>query len=338
MDLVRRDWCEIACDTSREVATLFLKEGKSDATLTVVEKVIRSSAERIVDKTALVSEFVITQCLKKDFGEYGKNSSALRHVKAAKGAVKHVYRARDYVPYVMCINDKETTPVIPWEHCDTQATVGQFPLKLDTKWYFNKQMFPTLERICHSVIPNNESNKFVSRALGITKLSHKRSSEHITTTTTRERSAKSCDIDKDITAILACDFGNVMCNPLYVMLADEQSEYIPDDFYIVCTGNHKTIFTRALSSKETGHSLCETCKEEFSDVAICEQFRLFARSITEKLTSKRQLASVLVYLRTMVDSEFVETVSGVLDLKKNLPEWKRGLLDKMNSVLSEIKI
>ena len=349
MDLVRRDWCEIACDTSREVASLFLKEGKVESTLSVVEKVIKSAAERVVDQTALVSEFVITQCLRKDLGEYGK--SDLRHVRAAKGAKKRAYRAKDFVPYVMCIDENTTThaksqsaiPVVPWEHGDTQMTVGQFPLKLDVRWYFNKQLFPTLERICHSIIPNNESNKFVSCALGITKPTHKRSSEHITIEGgggggVFHHTAQRCDIEKDIMATLAYDFGSVMCNPLYAMLVDEQSEYIPDDFFVLCSAYHKTIFTRALTSTETGHNICEACKEEFSDDVICEQFRVFAQTVTKKLTSKRQLASALVYLRTMVDSEFVETVSGVIDLKKKLPEWKRELLHKMNSILSEIKI
>ncbi|XP_036377688.1 DNA polymerase alpha catalytic subunit [Megalops cyprinoides] len=151
LDIVRRDWCELAKECGNYVIGQILSDQSRDAIVENIQKHLIEVGEKVVNGAFPLTHFQIHKALTKDPQDYPDKKS-LPHVHVAlwinsQGGRR--VKAGDTVSYVIC---QDGSNLGPSQRAYALEQLQKQPnLSLDTQYYLSQQVHPVVSRICDPI-------------------------------------------------------------------------------------------------------------------------------------------------------------------------------------------
>uniref|UniRef100_A0A4W4EWK2 DNA polymerase n=1 Tax=Electrophorus electricus TaxID=8005 RepID=A0A4W4EWK2_ELEEL len=151
LDIVRRDWCDLAKQCGNYVIGQILSDQNRDTILENIQQHLVEVGEKVASGDVPLSMFEIHKALTKDPQDYPDKKS-LPHVHVAlwinsQGGRK--VKAGDTISYVIC-QDGSTLAASQRAYAPEQVQ-KQAGLCLDTHYYLSQQVHPVVGRICEPI-------------------------------------------------------------------------------------------------------------------------------------------------------------------------------------------
>ncbi|XP_049622790.1 DNA polymerase alpha catalytic subunit [Suncus etruscus] len=151
LDIVRRDWCDLAKETGNFVIGQILSDQSRDIIVENIQKRLIEIGENVVNGSVPVSQFEINKALTKDPQDYPDKKN-LPHVHVAlwinsQGGRK--LKAGDTVSYVICQDGSDLTA--NQRAYAPEQLQKQENLTIDTQYYLAQQIHPVVVRICEPI-------------------------------------------------------------------------------------------------------------------------------------------------------------------------------------------
>ncbi|XP_015196960.2 DNA polymerase alpha catalytic subunit isoform X1 [Lepisosteus oculatus] len=151
LDIVRRDWSDLAKDCGNYVIGQILSDQPRDTIVENIQRRLMEIGESVVNGTVPLSQFEIHKALTKDPQDYPDKKS-LPHVHVAlwinsQGGRK--VKAGDTVSYIIC-QDGSNLGASQRAYALEQLQ-KQDALSLDTQYYLSQQVHPVVARICEPI-------------------------------------------------------------------------------------------------------------------------------------------------------------------------------------------
>uniref|UniRef100_A0A0B7B4I6 DNA polymerase n=1 Tax=Arion vulgaris TaxID=1028688 RepID=A0A0B7B4I6_9EUPU len=199
LDIVRRDWCDLAKDAGKYVVSQILS---GETRETIVEKIhtkLQEVGDTVRSGDIPLTLFYITKQLTKNPEDYPDKKS-LPHVQVAmrfnsKGGKK--MRAGDTVPYIICEDGSTMSATQRAYHPD--ELIKQDSLKVDTKYYLAHQIHPVVARLCDPIQGTDSAH--LAECLGLDPSGYRHTTHHeetaeedlVTLQLTMEEKFRHCD-------------------------------------------------------------------------------------------------------------------------------------------------
>uniref|UniRef100_A0A8C9S1J9 DNA polymerase n=1 Tax=Scleropages formosus TaxID=113540 RepID=A0A8C9S1J9_SCLFO len=151
LDIVRRDWCDLAKACGNYVIGQILSDQNRDAIVENIQKHLLEVGEKVLNGSVPLAQFEIHKALTKDPQDYPDKKS-LAHVHVAlwinsQGGRK--VKAGDTVSYVICQDGSNLSP--SQRAYAPEQLQKQEGLSLDTQYYLSQQVHPVVCRICEPI-------------------------------------------------------------------------------------------------------------------------------------------------------------------------------------------
>ncbi|XP_074839481.1 DNA polymerase alpha catalytic subunit isoform X2 [Carettochelys insculpta] len=151
LDIVRRDWCDLAKETGNYVIGQILSDQSRETIVENIQRQLIEIGEDVVNGRVPVKQFEINKALTKDPQDYPDKKS-LPHVHVAmwinsQGGQK--VKAGDTVSYIIC-QDGSTLSANQRAYAPEQLQ-KQENLTVDTQYYLSQQIHPVVARICEPI-------------------------------------------------------------------------------------------------------------------------------------------------------------------------------------------
>ncbi|KAJ8920671.1 hypothetical protein NQ315_004810 [Exocentrus adspersus] len=151
LDIVRRDWSQLACETGKYILDHILSEQSPDDRVNNIHVYLSKIKEDLETNLVPIPLLVITKQLTKDPKMYTDKNS-LPHVQVAlrynQQSGGH-FRAGDTVPYVICDDGTNRAATQRAYHIDELK--NSETLKIDVQYYLAQQIHPVVTRICEPI-------------------------------------------------------------------------------------------------------------------------------------------------------------------------------------------
>ncbi|XP_059380720.1 DNA polymerase alpha catalytic subunit [Carassius carassius] len=151
LDIVRRDWCDLAKECGNYVIGQILSDQNRDTIVENIQKHLIEVGEKVANGTIPLNMFEIHKSLTKDPQDYPDKKS-LPHVHVAlwinsQGGKK--IKAGDTVSYVIC---QDGSNLAASQRAYALEQLQKQPgLSLDTQYYLSQQVHPVVGRICEPI-------------------------------------------------------------------------------------------------------------------------------------------------------------------------------------------
>ncbi|XP_069493401.1 DNA polymerase alpha catalytic subunit isoform X2 [Ambystoma mexicanum] len=151
LDIVRRDWCDLAKETGNYIITQILSDQPRDTIVENIQKQLIEIGENVVNGSIPINQYEINKALTKDPQDYPDKKS-LPHVHVAlwinsQGGRK--MKAGDTVSYIIC-QDGSNLSASQRAYALEQLQ-KQDNLAIDTQYYLSQQVHPVVARICEPI-------------------------------------------------------------------------------------------------------------------------------------------------------------------------------------------
>ncbi|OXB62902.1 hypothetical protein ASZ78_001024 [Callipepla squamata] len=151
LDIVRRDWCDLAKETGNYVIGQILSDQPRDVIVENIQRRLIEIGENVINGQIPVNQFEINKALTKDPQDYPDKKS-LPHVHVAmwinsQGGRK--VKAGDTVSYIIC-QDGSNLSASQRAYAPEQLQ-KQDNLTVDTQYYLSQQIHPVVARICEPI-------------------------------------------------------------------------------------------------------------------------------------------------------------------------------------------
>ncbi|XP_040922222.1 DNA polymerase alpha catalytic subunit [Toxotes jaculatrix] len=151
LDIVRRDWCDLAKECGNYVIGQILSDQSRDVIVENIQRHLVEVGERVASGAIPLNQYEIHKALTKDPQDYPDKKS-LPHVHVAlwinsQGGRR--VKAGDTVSYIIC-KDGSTLAASQRAYAIEQLQ-KQEGLSLDTQYYLAQQIHPVVSRICDPI-------------------------------------------------------------------------------------------------------------------------------------------------------------------------------------------
>ncbi|XP_033307677.1 DNA polymerase alpha catalytic subunit isoform X1 [Bombus bifarius] len=150
LDIVRRDWCQLACDVGRKILDHLLSDKSCDDRIEQIFSILHDVAQNVREDQVPLSSLIITKQLSKNPNEYPDTKQV--HVQVALRLNKEggrMWKAGDTIPYIICDDGTEKSATERAYHIDEYKKSDS--LKIDVNYYLLSQIFPIVLRICEPI-------------------------------------------------------------------------------------------------------------------------------------------------------------------------------------------
>lgn len=173
LDIVRRDWSQLAAEAGKMVLNQILCDQSSDDRINNIHAQLAKLKDDLMENKVPLSLLVITKQLTKDPHLYA-DKNVLPHVQVAlrynkKGGKP--LRAGDTVSYVIC--DDGTTASATQRAYHLEELKNSNKLKIDIKYYLSQQIHPVVSRLCEPIDGTDAYE--IANVLGIDATAFKKS-------------------------------------------------------------------------------------------------------------------------------------------------------------------
>ncbi|KAH1004660.1 hypothetical protein HUJ05_005446 [Dendroctonus ponderosae] len=214
LDIVRRDWSQLACEAGRFILEHIFSDQSEDDRLSHIRSYLRKLQEDLTEGRVPLQLLVITKQLVKDPTMYA-NKAALPHVQVALRYNRERgghFREGDTIPYIIC--EDGTSNSASQRAFHPEELKLKDALKVDTKYYLAHQIHPVVARICDPIQGIDAYQ--IAECLGMDPTSFKKPvvkaasvSENITRPEVRYR-----DVEKFSFQCLSCKATNCVTAPM----------------------------------------------------------------------------------------------------------------------------
>ncbi|XP_074785797.1 DNA polymerase alpha catalytic subunit isoform X1 [Athene noctua] len=151
LDIVRRDWCDLAKETGNYIIGQILSDQPRDIIVENIQRRLIEIGENVISGQIPVNQFEINKALTKDPQDYPDKKN-LPHVHVAmwinsQGGRK--VKAGDTVSYIIC-QDGSDLSASQRAYAPEQLQ-KQDSLIIDTQYYLSQQIHPVVARICEPI-------------------------------------------------------------------------------------------------------------------------------------------------------------------------------------------
>ncbi|XP_028655248.1 DNA polymerase alpha catalytic subunit isoform X1 [Erpetoichthys calabaricus] len=151
LDIVRRDWCDLAKECGNYVISQILSDQPRDIIVENIQRRLIEIGEKVVNGSIPLNQFEIHKALTKDPQDYPDKKS-LPHVHVAlwvnsQGGRK--VKAGDTISYVIC-QDGTNLSASQRAYALDQLT-KQENVRIDNQYYLSQQIHPVVSRICEPI-------------------------------------------------------------------------------------------------------------------------------------------------------------------------------------------
>ncbi|XP_056289495.1 DNA polymerase alpha catalytic subunit isoform X2 [Pseudoliparis swirei] len=151
LDIVRRDWCDLAKECGNYVIGQILSDQSRDVIVENIQKHLVEVGEKVAAGTIPLNQYEINKALTKDPQDYPDKKS-LPHVHVAlwinsQGGRR--VKSGDTVSYIIC-KDGSTLAASQRAYAQEQLQ-KQEGLSVDTQYYLAQQVHPVVSRICDPI-------------------------------------------------------------------------------------------------------------------------------------------------------------------------------------------
>eukprot|EP00092_Neocalanus_flemingeri_P020784 GFUD01022520.1.p1 GENE.GFUD01022520.1~~GFUD01022520.1.p1 ORF type:complete len:1437 (+),score=492.07 GFUD01022520.1:76-4386(+) len=176
LDIVRRDWSQLAADAGKHVISIIMTDKAEDARLGEIQDYLEGLKVALLEGKVALKDLGITKQLTKDPADYPDKKS-LPHVQVAmrvnsSGGKK--LRAGDTVQYVICEDGSGLSATQRAYHVEEVKTSET--LKIDTQYYLANQLHPVVSRLCDPI--EGMGGARVAQCLGLDPSQYKQKVEH----------------------------------------------------------------------------------------------------------------------------------------------------------------
>ncbi|CAG4963801.1 unnamed protein product [Parnassius apollo] len=151
LDIVRRDWSQLAAEAGKFILSQILSEQSADDRLENIQMHLNKLREDLVGNKIPLSLLTITKQLTKNPNEYpDKNSQP--HVQVAlrlNSKNSRRFKKGDIVPYIICEDGTANSATQRAYHIEELKNSEH--LKVDYKYYLAHQLHPVISRICEPI-------------------------------------------------------------------------------------------------------------------------------------------------------------------------------------------
>ncbi|XP_044743890.1 DNA polymerase alpha catalytic subunit [Chrysoperla carnea] len=171
LDIVRRDWCQLAAKTGKYILDNLLCDHDEDTRMKAIFTHLTTLRVKLEQNEIPITDLAITKQLTKAPGAYA-DMKALPHVQVAvRYNLIHAKRLRqgDMVSYVICDDGTDRQAMQRGYHIDELKTNTK--LKIDIKYYLLQQVFPLVNRLCEPI--DYIQSEQIANCLGLEGLTFK---------------------------------------------------------------------------------------------------------------------------------------------------------------------
>ncbi|KAJ7319534.1 hypothetical protein JRQ81_019045 [Phrynocephalus forsythii] len=151
LDIVRRDWCDLAKETGNYIISQILSDQSRDVIVENIQRRLIEIGENVKNGSVPLKKFEINKALTKDPQDYPDKKS-LPHVHVAlwiNSQEGRKLKAGDTVSYVIC-QDGSNLSASQRAYAPEQLK-KQPNLVIDTQYYLSQQIHPVVARICEPI-------------------------------------------------------------------------------------------------------------------------------------------------------------------------------------------
>ncbi|XP_063931450.1 DNA polymerase alpha catalytic subunit-like isoform X2 [Zophobas morio] len=178
LDIVRRDWSELAVEVGGKILDLILSDRAREVVVSEILDYLRTVANDIRDGKVCRDKFIITKALAKPAQDYPDKKSQ-PHVQVALRMESRglVIGSRDTIPYIICASgstepgnqlDIHSPTAMRAFHPDELG--GDHSLVVDIHYYLKQQIYPVVSRLTDPI--DEISDYMIAESLGIESPGH----------------------------------------------------------------------------------------------------------------------------------------------------------------------
>ncbi|KAL4705659.1 hypothetical protein ACJJTC_011221 [Scirpophaga incertulas] len=151
LDIVRRDWSQLAAEAGKFILTQILSEQTPDERLESIQTHLNKLKEDLLNNKIPLSLLTITKQLTKNPNEYADMNLQPHVIVALRLNAKNSRRFKkgDIVPYIICEDGSDKSATQRAYHIEELKSMEN--LKIDFKYYLAHQLHPVISRICEPI-------------------------------------------------------------------------------------------------------------------------------------------------------------------------------------------
>lgn len=151
LDIVRRDWSQLAAEAGKFILSQILSEQSADERLEVIQSHLNKLKDDLVTNKIPLSLLTITKQLTKNPNEYADKNLQPHVLVALRLNAKNSRRFKkgDIVPYIICEDGTDKSATQRAYHIEELKNSES--LKIDYKYYLAHQLHPVISRICEPI-------------------------------------------------------------------------------------------------------------------------------------------------------------------------------------------
>lgn len=150
LDIVRRDWCQLACETGKKILNQLFSEQTNDTRIEEIFTILQNVSKNVRENKVPLSSLIVTKQLSKNPHEYPDRKQA--HVLVALRLNKdggRMWKVGDTISYIICEDGTDKSATERAYHIDEFKKKDN--LKIDINYYLMNQILPVVLRICDPI-------------------------------------------------------------------------------------------------------------------------------------------------------------------------------------------
>lgn len=181
LDIVRRDWSQLAAEAGKFILSQILSEQTADERLESIQTHLNKLKEDLINNKMPLSMLTITKQLTKNPNEYADKNNQPHVQVALRLNIKNSRRFKkgDIVPYIIC--EDGTTNSATQRAYHIEELKNSEHLTVDYRYYLAHQLHPVISRICEPIEGMDPAR--VADCLGLDPSGYKQSIKRETTNT-----------------------------------------------------------------------------------------------------------------------------------------------------------
>ncbi|XP_026726379.1 DNA polymerase alpha catalytic subunit [Trichoplusia ni] len=151
LDIVRRDWSQLAAEAGKFILSQILSEQSADERLESIQSHLNKLKDDLMNGKMPLSMLTITKQLTKNPNEYA-DKNVQPHVQVAlrlNSKNSRRFKKGDVVPYIICEDGTANSATQRAYHIEELKNLEH--LKVDFKYYLAHQLHPVISRICEPI-------------------------------------------------------------------------------------------------------------------------------------------------------------------------------------------
>jgi DNA polymerase alpha subunit A len=153
LDIVRRDWCDLAKNAGHAVLDEILKGQELDKMIENIQKYLNGVSDDITNGRINLRDYVINKSLTKHPKDYSDKKSQ-PHVQVAMRMIsrQELVQSGDVIPYIICVQgDGDGNNLSAIQRAFHPSEVVQQSLQVDVTYYLQNQLHPVISRLCEPI-------------------------------------------------------------------------------------------------------------------------------------------------------------------------------------------